>query len=114
VDVRVRSQGPATLIEVQGEVDLYSSPKLREAIVGATKAKAAVLVVELSGVGYMDSSGVATLVEGLQFSRAYGGSFRVAGLTPSVQQVFQFAKLDRVFEIHPDATTALGASRTAG
>jgi anti-sigma B factor antagonist len=106
VDVSVRPHGAATIIEVRGEVDLYSSPRLREPIVAATRAKAPRIVVDLSGVAYMDSSGVATLVEGLQFSRRYGGAFRLAGLTPGVRQVFQFAKLDKVFEIFPDAASA--------
>ncbi len=109
MEVRVRNYEKGTVIEVQGEVDLYSSPRVRESIVAATRAKAPTLVVDLSGVGYMDSSGVATLVEGLQFSRRYGGAFRLAGLTPGVRQVFAFAKLDKVFEIFPDAETATGA-----
>jgi anti-sigma B factor antagonist len=106
VDVSVRNHEAATVIEVRGEVDLYSSPRLREPVVAATRAKAARVVVDLSGVAYMDSSGVATLVEGLQFSRRYGGTFRLAGLAPSVRQVFSFAKLDKVFEIFPDAAAA--------
>ena len=109
MEVRVRKFDKGTVIEVQGEVDLYSSPRVREAIVTATRAKASPVVVDLSGVGYMDSSGVATLVEGLQFSRRYGGAFRLAGLTPGVRQVFAFAKLDKVFDIFPDAETATTA-----
>ncbi len=106
MDVHVRNDGASTVIEVQGEVDLYTSPKVREAIVAATKARAKAVIVDLSGVGYMDSSGVATLVEGLQFSRGYGGVFRLAGLGATVRQVFQFAKLERVFDIYPDVAAA--------
>ena len=106
MEIEIRTHGRGTVIVVQGEVDLYTSPKLREAVVSAIEAKAPSVTVDLSGVGYMDSSGVATLVEGLQLSRGRGGRFALAGLTPGVQQVFQFAKLDKVFEIHPDAETA--------
>jgi anti-sigma B factor antagonist len=59
----------------------------------------------------MDSSGVATLVEGLQFCRGYGGAFRLAGLGETVRQVFRFAKLDTVFEIYPSAGEALAARK---
>jgi anti-sigma B factor antagonist len=108
VDVRVCNHtDAAVIIEVQGEVDLYTSPRVREAIVRATRARTPTVVVDLAGVAYMDSSGVATLVEGLQFARGYGGAFRLAGLGDTVRQVFKFAKLDKVFEIYSDAQGAL-------
>ena len=107
MEVHVRNHERAAIIEVQGEVDLYTSPRMREAIVQTASAKTPTVVVDLSGVGYMDSSGVATLVEGLQLSRGYGGTFRLAGLGGAVREVFKFAKLEKVFEIYPDATRAL-------
>jgi anti-sigma B factor antagonist len=107
VEVHVRNHGNAAVIEVQGQVDLYTSPRMREAIVGAASAKAPTVVVDLSGVEYMDSSGVATLVEGLQLSRGYGGAFRLAGLGGAVREVFKFARLEKVFEIYQDTPRAL-------
>ncbi len=111
MDVRVRDQAGVAVIEVAGEVDLYTSPQLRDAILRATTARTPTVVVDLTGVGYMDSSGVATLVEGLQFSRGYGGAFRLAGLGDTVRQVFAFAKLDKVFEIYPGVPGALAGSK---
>ena len=111
VEVHVRNHERTAIIEVQGEVDLYTSPRMREAIVRTASAKTATVVVDLSGVNYMDSSGVATLVEGLQLSRGYGGIFRLAGLAGAVREVFKFAKLEKVFEIYPDANRALAGSR---
>ena len=107
MEVQVHNQDRAAIIEVLGEVDLYTSPRMREAIVQTASIKTALVVVDLSGVKYMDSSGVATLVEGLQLSRGYGGVFRLAGLGGAVREVFKFAKLEKVFEIYPDATRAL-------
>jgi len=112
VEIQVRKHTGAAIIEVRGEVDLYSSPQVREAILGAMSARTSIVVVDLSGVGYMDSSGVATLVEGLQSSRGYGGAFRLAGLGDAVRQVFKFAKLEKVFDIYPDAQEALARPRT--
>ena len=111
MEIQIREHTGAAVIEVRGEVDLYSSPQVREAILGAMSARTSIVVVDLSGVGYMDSSGVATLVEGLQSSRGYGGTFRLAGLGDSVRQVFKFAKLEKVFEIYPDAHGALARPR---
>lgn len=111
MEVHVRNHESAAIIEVRGEVDLYTSPRMREAIVRTASARTAMVVVDLSGVSYMDSSGVATLVEGLQLSRNYGGAFRLAGLGGAVREVFRFAKLEKVFEIYPDATRALAGPK---
>lgn len=107
MEVHIRNHERTAIIEVQGEVDLYTSPRMREAIIQAASVKTPTVVVDLSGVGYMDSSGVATLVEGLQLSRGYGGAFRLAGLGSAVREVFKFAKLEKVFEIYSDAARAL-------
>ena len=111
VEVHISNHQDAAVIEIRGEVDLYTSPQVREAIVGATQRRTPTVIVDLTGVDYMDSSGVATLVEGLQFCRGYGGAFRLAGLGETVRQVFRFAKLDTVFEIYPSAGEARAARK---
>ncbi len=111
MDIAVRHDGRAVIVEVQGEVDLYSSPKMREALVGLTDGRSPAVLVDLSHVEYMDSSGVATLVEGLQLARQYGGQFKLAGLAPAIRDVFRFARLEKVFEIYEDTEAALRALR---
>ena len=111
MEVHISNHQDAAVIEIRGEVDLYTSPQVREAIVGVTRRRTPLVIVDLTGVDYMDSSGVATLVEGLQFCRGYGGAFRLAGLGETVRQVFRFAKLDTVFEIYPSAGEALAARK---
>ena len=111
MEIQIRNHQSAAVIEVRGEVDLYSSPRMREAIVETASARTPTVVVDLSCVEYMDSSGVATLVEGLQLSRGYGGAFRLAGLGGAVREVFKFAKLEKVFEIYEDANLALAGQK---
>ncbi|MBX3178933.1 MAG: STAS domain-containing protein [Candidatus Hydrogenedentes bacterium] len=86
------------IVAAKGEIDLYSSPQLREAILKACKAKTRKVGIDLRDVGYMDSSGVATLVEGLQ---AAGGADSFALVAPSqpVLKVLQLSRLDSVFPI---------------
>ncbi len=107
MEIRKREQDRASILEVSGEVDLYSSPRLRDALLGLIRVKAKTIIVNLGGVGYMDSSGIATLVEGLQSSREYGGSFRLVGLKPDVMQVFRLARLTDAFEIYSDEAEAI-------
>ena len=97
------------VIRVSGEVDLYSSPELRKAITTRSKKKIPLIVVNLENVQYMDSSGVATLVEGLQLTSKYGGKFRVVGLSAGVKEVFELARLDKVFDIFDSEEQAFQA-----
>jgi anti-sigma B factor antagonist len=98
------------VVTVQGEVDLYASPKLRREIVRWLQKRILSLVVDLGDVSYMDSSGIATLVEGLQLSRKYGGRFTIARPGPSIQEVLRFAHLDKIFQIYGTVQEALESS----
>ncbi len=86
-------------IAVSGEVDLYTSPDLRAALMKAVPAAAAGVEVDLSGVDYMDSSGVATLVEGFKSARENSKKFVLVTPSSSVMKVLELARLDAVFEI---------------
>jgi len=88
-----------TVISVAGDVDLYTSPELREAVLKAVPRAAGRVAVDLSGVNYIDSSGVATLVEGLRSARKHAKGFVLVAPSQAVTQVLELAKLDSVFEI---------------
>jgi anti-sigma B factor antagonist len=86
-------------IRVVGEVDLYSSPELRKAILKAVPTADESLAINLEGVTYIDSSGVATLVEGLRSAREHGTEFILVAPSPAVMQVLELARLDSIFEV---------------
>ena len=86
------------IIKAVGEVDLYSSPDLREIVTKGGDASQTV-VVDLSDVAYMDSSGVATLVEGFRVAEDNKGKFVLLAPSPSVLKVLQLSRLDSVFDI---------------
>jgi len=88
-----------TVIAVAGDVDLYTSPELRKAVLKAIPKATGRLAVDLSGVNYIDSSGVATLVEGLRSAREHDTGFVLVNPSPAVTQVLELAKLDSVFEV---------------
>ena len=95
------------LLAITGEVDMFSSPEARKEIANLVKKKVERIVVDLTGVSYMDSSGVATLIEGLQMCHKYNGTLVVAGLRQNVREVFELTKLDKIFKIYNDSETAL-------
>jgi len=88
-----------SLIRVVGEVDLYSSPELRKAILKAVPSARGALAIDLAGVTYIDSSGIATLVEGLRSAREHGTEFILNAPSQAVMQVLELARLDSVFEV---------------
>jgi len=110
LQVMVEHDKHAAVISVSGDVDLYSSPEMRKAITQLSREKVPLIVISLKEVDYMDSSGVATLVEGLQLTGSYNGSFRIACLKPGVREVFELARLDRVFEVFETEEEALKTS----
>ena len=99
LEVNTRRSQRSSIITVVGEVDLYTSPKLRSEILDAVHAAEAEVRVDLSEVEYMDSSGVATLVEGFKGARENAKTFTLVAPSQAVMKVLELAKLDGVFEI---------------
>ncbi|MDX8383686.1 MAG: STAS domain-containing protein [Ghiorsea sp.] len=100
IQVNATQDGNQAEITVQGDVTIQSSPALRNAMLPFLNGSGVTSIqVNLAGVEFMDSSGIATLVEGLQWSKKSDGKFVLAGLTATVRDVFELAKLDSVIEI---------------
>ena len=98
------------LIRLSGEVDLSWSQQVRHAVLAALEDKPAV-GVELSEVSYIDSSGIAALVEGFQSARARGSRFALVAVSDAVRAVLELARLDRVFLIVADPARRRGPER---
>ncbi len=99
IEIKREKLGTTTILSPVGDVDLGRSPALREELKSAQRERPARLVVDLSGVPYMDSSGVATLVEALQVSRKSAINMILCGVTERVKSVFEIMRLDTVFKI---------------
>jgi len=100
LDINVENKTAGVVsVAVQGDVTLQTSPALRSQLKPLFSQENKQIHVDLSGVGFMDSSGIATLVEGLQWARNTDGRFVLHALQANVLDVFNLAKLDTVFEI---------------
>ncbi len=89
-----------TLVRVSGDVDLQTSPTLRDKLLSLLETTAAKrLVIELSSVAYMDSSGVGTLVDLKRRVEKVGGKVLLVGMQARVRNVFEITRLDRFFVI---------------
>ncbi|MGI9089430.1 MAG: STAS domain-containing protein [Chthoniobacterales bacterium] len=99
----------SNVLPLKGEIDLHVSPRVAASLQTMMAAKPQQLVVDLSEVNYIDSSGLAVLIEGMQNVAAYGGKFALAGLQETVLPIFEIARLDQVFRIFPTTDAALAA-----
>jgi anti-sigma B factor antagonist len=98
-----------TIVYLTGEVDLSHSPAARQAILDCLQQRRP-LLVDLSEVSYIDSSGVATLVEGFQVSRQKALDFALVGVSDTAMSVLRLARLDQVFPIFDSLQARLEAS----
>jgi anti-sigma B factor antagonist len=98
------------VLPLDGEIDLHVSPRVALSLAQMVKKKPAKLVVDLSRVSYIDSSGLAVLIEAMQGVEEYGGIFAIAGMQETVRSIFEIARLDQVFRIFPDVDSALAAT----
>ena len=86
---------------------MSTSPEVRKAMAPLFRKGTSQVIVDLSGVPYMDSSGIATLIEGLQLSQKGSIRFTLAGMTPPVAAAFDLAHLKDVFEVFSEVEGAL-------
>ena len=90
-----------------GDIDLASSSDFQRDLLALLAERPKRIIVDLSAVGYMDSSGVASLVKLLSRGRRYGTSLALAGLTQRVRSIFEITRLSDIFDIRQTAEAAL-------
>jgi anti-sigma B factor antagonist len=99
LNVSVTDRSGVTVLAPAGEIGYHEAPILQTAIKSAYDKKPRKLVIDLTGVSYMATPGLATLVEGLQISKKNGTPLVLTGLTERVRAVFEIARLNTVFKI---------------
>ncbi len=108
MEILVRRLEKVTIFDVTGHIDLANSPEIRKTLLKELREmKTPRVIMNLKGVKYIDSSGVASLVEGLKASRDLGSRFILFGLSRSAREVLQLSRLLKVFEVYDDEEQAL-------
>lgn len=103
-----QESGSYTIVALSGEVDLSCSPQARSTILGCLD-KGRDTLVDLSAVSYIDSSGIASLVEGYQTAKKKSLRFGLVGVSEAAMSVLQLARLDKVFPIHASVEERIAA-----
>lgn len=107
MSVKIETKNGLTVCHVEGEIDINSSPGIKKSFDKVLSSKTPKIIVNLSKVTYVDSSGLATLVEILKNMRSYGGRLRLTNLSSKVKSLFEITKLEKLFEIMADEQDAI-------
>ena len=94
------------IIALEGEIDLACSPELREILDVHAQARRAALVLDFAGVSYVDSSGLATLVEYVRKVQDFGGKLALAAVNKRVRTILDLVRLSEIFPIFPTVAEA--------
>jgi len=109
MNIETKSEGSIHIFIVSGDVDLKSSTQLRQKLQEALKSKPSGLLIDLKACPYIDSSGIATLVEALQTLRSTNGKMAIASPSQRVKDIFEIAHLDGIFPMFPSYETAIAS-----
>jgi anti-sigma B factor antagonist len=101
--------GPFEIIEVGGEIDVYTAPRLREVIVAAIEEGHTRLVIDVEKVDFLDSTGLGVLVGALKKVRADGGTLDIVCTQERILKIFDITGLDKVFGLHRTVAQAISA-----
>ena len=107
--IKAEQRAGAIIVAPTGEIDLNASPILRQELKRVQTSRPQRLIVNLAAVPYMDSSGVATLVEAMQIARKNSTRLVLCGMQDKVRSIFEIARLDTVFTIVTDVDGAMTA-----
>jgi anti-sigma B factor antagonist len=94
---------------LQGDIDLHYAPVLRSRLQTKIEARTPTLVLDLSKVDYIDSNGLATIMEYFRDAAKYGGILCMAGLNDHLKVIFEIVRLDKAIPMFATAPDAIGA-----
>jgi anti-sigma B factor antagonist len=99
LEITSDQQGADCAISLVGEVDVYTSPRLKEEIIDIVDAGCVNLIIDLEAVSFIDSSGLGVLVSGLRRMKEHGGTLRLVCTKDSILKIFRITGLDKVFPV---------------
>jgi anti-sigma B factor antagonist len=110
IKVNVReAKGDSSIVDLSGEIDVYTSPKLKDAVGGLIDRGVYNLVINLEKVRYIDSTGLGVLIGGLKRVREHGGSVNLVCTNPQIKKIFDITGLVMIFGIFDNEDAALRA-----
>ncbi|TXS44452.1 STAS domain-containing protein [Streptomyces sp. t39] len=107
--ITVEDAATGPVLRVDGELDYATSAQLRDLLPTLTVGPGQRLVVDLAGMHFCDSSGIAALIAARNHAQACGADIALAAVPENTLRILRIVGLDQVFRLHPDAGTATGS-----
>tara|TARA_B100000959_G_scaffold55322_1_gene57684 strand:+ start:128 stop:463 length:336 start_codon:yes stop_codon:yes gene_type:complete len=107
--IEVEERDGATVVVIEGDVDMSTAPELRQSLQRLVSDSKSPIFIDLSHVPYIDSSGLATLVECYQGTKRFKGTMVLTGLSETVMEVFRMTHLDKHFSIYQSLEEGVNA-----
>ena len=100
MEINKRERGSVSIIDIEGEIDLYNAPEIKNTIQSLIDEQKYSVIINLEKVSYIDSSGIGSLISSLSNLKKYQGSMKIINVLASVKKVFELTKLISFFEIY--------------
>lgn len=100
ISIDVKDTDSVLAVKVNGEIDAYTAPQLREKLFPLSEKEGVKMVVDLSEVNYMDSTGLGVFVGVFKNVRAHNGEFKIVGLSERLQRLFEITGLADIIDIN--------------
>ena len=107
MEITQRENGGIVILDIQGEIDLYNAPEIKDNIQKLIEAQKYNIIINLEKVSYIDSSGIGALISSLSNLKKYQGGLKIINVYASVKKVFELTKLTSFFEIYDSEEEAL-------
>ena len=111
MDIDVTQSSEVTVVAPKGDLDMAAADQVKRTLTGLIGQGQSRLVMDLGGVGYIDSSGMGVLVASMKQARAAGGDVRLCGLQEDVRAIFEMTCLIKAMSVHPTRQEALASWR---
>ncbi|MFN2589358.1 MAG: STAS domain-containing protein [Actinomycetota bacterium] len=109
LDVETSQVGGASVLTLRGEIDVYTAPRLRQAIIDLVDGGADNIIVDMGAVDFLDSTGLGVLVGGLKRVKVKEGSLSIVTSQDKILKIFDITGLNKVFPIHDSVDAAAAA-----
>ena len=113
IETSLRHHGDIPVLDVVGEIDIYTTPQFKEAVTAAISENKPAIIINMAQVTYMDSSGFGTLLSATKRLKPIDGALYLTGCNDAIQRMLQITRLNTIFGVYASEDEALAAARSA-
>ena len=113
IETSLRHRDDVPVLDVSGEIDIYTTPQFKEAVSAAIDEGKPAIIINMSKVAYMDSSGFGTLLSATKRLRPLNGALYLSGCNEAITRMLQITRLNTIFGVYPTEDDAVAAVHAA-